>query len=452
MTDYPVTFPAPSIPSKPNAARLLGLYPQRQEGLWMQRVRVPGGRLTPAQWQALAEIARTLTPGEPLHLTTRQDLEIHGLTERTVPEAQRALADVDLTGFGGCGDTIRNVTVCPCSGIAPGAPDLLPLAGHLTELMQSQPGAFAMPRKFKVSLSACGDACGLPWINDVGLVAQPSGGAWSFRATVAGSLGQSPGLGIAWPGSLQTGEVPALVLAALRVFATHGDRENRRRARLRHVRERLGDEAFCRLLSNEFDRTRAQFESADVAVRAPQPALARRRQVAVTQGNIPPEAAETFGALADREDVKVRIGLRHEVWLFAADVNALDEAVARLPKEWRGGPTVVACPGARWCPHGLVDSQAMARRLRDALATTATDTWIAVSGCPNGCAHSAVADIGLTGRLVRAGARRREGYRVMAGGNAAREPRLATVLQEKALTEQVHDIIRARLPKRRRPA
>ena len=143
MKNCPVTFPAAEVPSEPDHARLLGLYPQRQEGLWMQRVRVSAGQLTGPQWATLAGIAADLTSGEPLHLTTRQDVEIHGLTDRTVPQAQQRLAEAGLTGLGGCGDTIRNVTVCPCSGVAPDAPDLLPLARRLTEYMRSHEQAFA---------------------------------------------------------------------------------------------------------------------------------------------------------------------------------------------------------------------------------------------------------------------------------------------------------------------
>ena len=441
MNEFPVTFPATAIPPEASHARLLGLGAQRQEGLWMQRVRIAGGRLTSEQWRALGRISRELTPGEPLHLTTRQDMEIHGLTDGTVPQAQRALAEVGLTDLGGGGDSIRNVTVCPCSGVAPGSPELLGLAGTLTEMLQSQPEAFALPRKFKVSLSACSDAYGLPWINDIGLVAHADGTGWSFHAKVAGSLGHTPGLGIAWPDALRPGEVPAFVLAGMTILASHGDREHRSRARLRHVRERMGDEAFLELLRERFVQARTQVGLADVSLEAPTPGLTHRRRVVAPGGNLSPEAAETFARLAARGDMRVRLGLHHEIWLFAADPKPLDEALQSLPAEWANAPTVVACPGVRWCSKGLADSQAMAQRLREALAGNPSDAWIAISGCPNNCAHSAIADVGLTGLTV-GGA---QAYRVLVGGNARTEPRLGKELHDRVLAEQVPEIVRGRI-------
>ncbi len=353
MPDAPVTFPASRIPAQPNDARLLGLYPQRQEGLWMQRVRGPGGELTGKQWAALARIARELTD-QPLHLTTRQDVEIHGLTDRTVPRAQQRLAEVGLTGLGGCGDTIRNVVVCPCAGLAPGAPDLAPLAGRLTELLQSHPGAFELPRKFKVSLSACADACALPWIHDVGLVARPQEGGWVFASTVAGSLGAVPNLGVSWGAPLDADDVPAFVLAALQLFAVEGDRENRRRARLRHVRERLGDEEFLRRLDEAFRSIRASESFEPVTLAAPTPGLAHRRRLAIPEGNVSADLAGVLGELASSEEVQVRLGPRHEIFLFAASAESLRAAVDRLPGGVPEGPSVVACPGTRWCSRERV--------------------------------------------------------------------------------------------------
>ena len=72
-------FPTAQIPQEATAARLLGLYPQVQEALWLQRVKILGGILTAGQWRTLARIARRFTPTTPLHLTTRQDIEIHDL-------------------------------------------------------------------------------------------------------------------------------------------------------------------------------------------------------------------------------------------------------------------------------------------------------------------------------------------------------------------------------------
>ena len=72
----PVTtaFPCAAVPDDADQARLLGLYPQRQEGLWMQRLKILGGVLDARQWRTVADVVRLETPDTPLHLTTRQEL------------------------------------------------------------------------------------------------------------------------------------------------------------------------------------------------------------------------------------------------------------------------------------------------------------------------------------------------------------------------------------------
>jgi len=334
MNNAPVTFPAVAVPADPDHARLLGLYPQRQEGLLMQRIRVFGGRLTARQWVALAGIARKLTPNVPLHLTTRQDIEIHGLDDQTVPQGQQMLDHAGLTGLGACGDTIRNVTVCPCSGVLADAPDLLPLARQLTELFQSQKGAFAMPRKFKISLSACSAGCGQPWINDMGFVVTHHEGEIKFRVMLAGSLGAKPGAGIAYHRLLDPNEALPLVLAAFRLFEAHGDREHRTRARLRHVRERLGDVEFLELLDREFASTSEERNWPDVKLVAPDDIFPSQKILYFADGNIDADSAEAIGTLAGRDDLlRVRLGNHHQIFVFARDDKVLDDALVETHLE-----------------------------------------------------------------------------------------------------------------------
>ena len=424
----PIGFPAEAIPATASDARLLGLYPQRQAGLWMQRVRVLGGRLARHQWHGLADVAERFTPGEPLHLTTRQDLEIHGLSEQAVPDAQSLLARVDLTGLGACGDTTRNVTVCPCSGVSPEAPDLLPLAGQLTGLLQAHEGAFSLPRKLKISLSACSQGCGQPWINDLGLTVLRRTDGWKVQAVVAGSLGDRPGTGIAYSRLIEPEEVLPLALAALRVFAAHGDREHRHKARLRHVRERLGDETFLGLLGREFDDVLRSRTWPDISLAEPRSPCAHRRRLRFPGGNLSPQLARILGALAGRDDLCVRIANHHQIVLFGPNEQVIDDAIAwgGLGRFRTSGPQVVVCPGTRWCARGLADTALLAAAIRERLDGSAVgDVLIAISGCPNGCAQSAVADVGAVGVIAGSQSCRKEAWNILAGGEGGRGPGLA---------------------------
>jgi len=447
-TDAPV-FPGRSVPDDPNTARLLGLYPQRQEGLWMQRLKLLGGNLSSAQWRALADIARRFTPGTPLHLTTRQDIELHDLTPDRVGEVQQALAEAEITTVGACGDTLRNITVCPCSGTVSGLVDLAPLAQEIRRVLEAEEGVFALPRKFKISLSACHAACGQPWINDLGLQAVRRGGRWGFRVMIAGSLGARPATGIGLFDRIEPGDVPPLALAALRVHAAYSDREHRGRARLRHVRERLGDGPFRELVIRTFKSVRESHDRP--AVELPENPSGFDASIALPfpNGDVWPDQAEGLAKLTARDDVRLRIGNHHRVMVFGREEASLRETVGSLVPvrgEARPGATFVACPGSRWCGRALTDTNDLADLLRDDLAgQLPPETTICISGCPNGCAHSAVADVGLTGALAKDDGRTHEVWNLFFGGGGGRSPGLARQAGRRLSPEQVVRETRRRL-------
>ena len=431
-------FPISVFPADETAQRLVGLYPQVQEGLWMQRIKVLGGRLTAIQWQTLAEIAKDLTPATPLHLTTRQDVELHGLTADRAVLAQRAIATVGLTGLGAGGDTLRNITVCPCSGTTAAAPDLVPLAWQVRGVLEATAGILALPRKFKISFSACAQGCGQPWINDLGFVARQGDGRWGFEVVAGGSLGSRPLAATRIFDFLPAEEVLPCVLGAIRVFAAHGDREHRGRARLRHVRERFGDERVLAMVRDALVAAKAERPWPAPPWVDPGEAFDERLTLVFPNGDVTPQEAAALAGLAQDGSLRVRIGNQHRVILFGRDGTA-PAAVARWPALDRARtpqPSVVACPGRRWCRRGLADTRALADRLRALPAgSLPPGATVCISGCPNGCAHSAVADIGLIG--VRAAGR--EAYHLFIGGGMGRNDRLAEPAGRNLLPDDVVD-------------
>jgi len=437
-----IPFPCRRVPEDAGLARLLGLYPQRQEGLWMQRTKILGGRLTGPQWQALAEVARRYNPETPLHLTTRQDIEIHDVRTDRVPQVQAALAEAGITVRGACGDTPRNVTVCPGSGVRSGCPDLGPLAWKVRRHLEATDGITALPRKFKISFSACPEACAGPWINDLGFVAERRDGRWGFRVIGAGSLCARPGTGIPLYDWIEPDDVLPLVSAAIEFFAEHGDRENRRRARLRHVRERMGDEAFRNGLDRGFAAERdASARPAPVDLLPPERPLDGRLTLTFASGDVSPAAAEALADLADGDDLAVRIGCHHRVHVFGRDeetVRAAVGAAAALSEAARRQASVVACSGARWCRRGLARTDRLADRIRERFAERLDPaTTVCISGCPNGCAHTRVADIGATGGQVRAGGGREEAWTLYMGGGMGRTLALAEPVAARLPADEV---------------
>ena len=443
-------FPCDAVPPDPAGARLLGLYPQRQEGLWMQRTKLLGGRLNAGQWRALAHAARRFTPAAPLHLTTRQDVELHDLAPDAVPQLQRALADAGISSVGACGDTPRNITLCPGSGTRPDAPDLAPLARDAQAVLEQTAGIWTLPRKFKISFSACPGACAQPWINDLGFVArlrQGYGGQarrrgeqWGFRTVVAGSLGSVPRTAMLFEDWLPADDALLLVSAAVRFFAAHGDRTNRRRARLRHVREKMGDPTFADALRHSLDEVRRERSWTGASFPPSPVGLEARLLLAFPNGDVAPDQADALARLADA-GLAVRIANPHRVAVFGPDEATVREAVARQPSlshAARPQPAIVACPGTRWCRAALADTNGLAGRIRERFADALDPrTTVCISGCPNGCAQSAVAGVGLIGGLVTRDGRRTEVYNLFAGGQMGRTPRLAAPIARRLDADQV---------------
>jgi sulfite reductase beta subunit-like hemoprotein len=426
-------FPCEQFPEEASTQRFLGIYPMRLPGKFMQRVRIPSGRITLAQWRRLAELAADHTPKYPLHLTTRQDVELHGLVPERVPTVQRALAEVGLTTLRTCGDTLRNVTCCAGSGICREGLDVLPLAEAIAAACERLPFLFSLPRKFKIGLSGCANACARPYLQDIGVIARPDG---RFDAVVAGSLGARPNTGIPFPRPLELHEVVPLVLAALRLFNEAGDRENRTRARLRHVRERIGDKEFLHKLTSMLD---AETSSGDAPM-PPAPfqpeGMDRLAWLRLPLGDISPEAALALAQAVEEAAAVLRIGNSHDLHAYGRKTLTLPGELTAL----ENAPAVVSCPGTTWCARGICDSRRAAHSLIETLAGWET-LAVCLSGCPNNCAHAVLADIGMTGRLKTHGADRIECFRLMAGGDKGRSPKMAVELHPAVPASRLNDAV-----------
>lgn len=434
MTDSKlVRFPCERLPEDPSQARLLGDYPQRPTGSHMQRVKVFEGRMTLEQWEGLAQLAAAYTPEYPLHMTTRQNLELHGIRLEDVPSVQQRMDRLGLTGAAACGDSVRNITVCPGHGCCADTWDVGQLVHAIRVAVESLPWRQNLPRKFKISVSGCPRACGRPWINDVGLVANPNG---TFRAILAGSLGAKPNLGLLAYDSLPVDDVVPLVVAVLRWFHAEGDRTSRSRARLRHLRERLGEDSFRSRMEYLLQEEKREHSWPSATLRLVKTASPPCDRLCLPLGDIAPEALLELVKAVIAVDGEIRLGMCHDLLIFAHAKPTLNPRLAA----WRGSGAMVACPGATWCTRGLVDSRAAARRIGQTLPS-GCELQIAITGCPNNCSQAATADIGLIGRFIRIGADRVEGFRLCIGGGKGETPVLAEELHPAVPAERVHEAV-----------
>ncbi|MFQ5646398.1 MAG: sulfite reductase, beta subunit (hemoprotein), partial [bacterium] len=150
-----------------------GIYEHRQHGRFMMRVRIPGGGLTAVQTRKIAELG--MRYGNRLHITDRQDVQIHDIDLDNCPRILRELYTVNLSSKGGGGNTVRNVTACSAAGVcAKEAFDVAPYAVALTDFMMTDPLSHTgkLPRKYKIAFSGCGDDCAFATVNDLGCIAK----------------------------------------------------------------------------------------------------------------------------------------------------------------------------------------------------------------------------------------------------------------------------------------
>ena len=174
-------------PERFRAVRVpMGVYEQRESGTFMLRVRLPAGGLPPDPMRALADVATRFGNGL-LHVTTRQDIQVHRVGLDAIHPALVALREAGLATKGGGGNTVRNITACPHSGVcANEAFDVAPYAVALTEFLLPDPLSFQLPRKYKIAFSGCSRDCAGATVADLGFIARRRDGGPGFAVYVGG--------------------------------------------------------------------------------------------------------------------------------------------------------------------------------------------------------------------------------------------------------------------------
>ena len=149
-----------------------GIYGQRQEGVQMIRIKLPYGKVKSNQLRRISDVSDEYSRGR-LHITTRQDIQIHYVDLNRTPELWSELDKDDITLREACGNTVRNVTASELAGIDVNEPfDVSPYADALFRFFLRNPICQEMGRKFKVSFSSSDEDMGLSYMHDLGFIAK----------------------------------------------------------------------------------------------------------------------------------------------------------------------------------------------------------------------------------------------------------------------------------------
>jgi sulfite reductase (ferredoxin) len=471
-----------------------GCYEQRTDGSYMVRIRTTGGALTPRQLRIIAEISAHY--GSPaIHVTTRQEFQVHDIALENVLPVMRELLQVGLAARGGGGNTVRNVLVSPDAGV--GVDEIFdpsPYAFALTSRLIAEPDSWLLPRKFKIAFSNSTADSSYAEFNDLGFIAQLRDGERGFRVFVAGGLGTRPEVGHLLHDFIPAEDVYLVTTAIKRLFDGHGNRKNRHAARLRFLWNTLGEERFRELYEEQLQRVRTENSPALVLEEVPQsstlPPVApefdhssefeqwrksfveAQKQpgllsviVPIFLGNLKNEDAirladflAPFGDHVLRATFGQNLRLRNIPESYLANVFHLVRELTELASGPRLVGNSIACTGADTCKLGICLSKgaltATAERPKnsDLDLNQIPDFRLNLSGCPNTCGQHMLADLGFFGNVGRREQQMFPAYMVVAGAEIgegkARLARQIDRVSARDLPEFVHEVLQLWLVKK----
>jgi sulfite reductase (NADPH) hemoprotein beta-component len=415
--------------------------------IFMARMRVPSGILTPAQYLAADKMARERGNGT-LRFTTRQTIQFHGIIKSNLRPLIQGLHTEMLDTIAACGDVNRNV----CASVDPwrraGHAEVTKLAGDIASHLlprsrawheiwigeecvaggveEDEPiyGRTYMPRKFKIGVA-------LPPHNDIDVYAQDlgfvaierRGKIVGYDVLVGGGMGMTHGEPETYPragdviGFCKPKDAVAVAEAVVTMQRDHGDRSNRKQARLKYTVDRMGLDAF---VAGVNERLKAKLQPArgftfastgDRLGWAEDETGLHHVTLFVENGRVAGQARDGLRDIAALNVGRFIITPNQNMVIADIPAKHRDAIAALLKTHGLDRPTTalrrnaVACVALPTCGLALAESErylpSLVTRLEIELETLGLaddDITIRMTGCPNGCARPYMSEIGLVGR------------------------------------------------------
>ena len=421
-----------------------GVYGQRQAGVQMIRIKLPYGKVMSNQLRRIAEVSDEYSRGR-LHITTRQDIQIHYVDLQRTPELWAELERDDVTLREACGNVVRNVTASETAGIDVNEPfDVSPYADALFKFFLRNPICQEMGRKFKVSFSATDEDTGLSYLHDLGYIAKIRNGIRGFKVMVAGGLGSQPRHAEVLYDFLPADKIIPVMEGVLRVFDRFGERKSRAKARMKFLLKEIGLESFRNLIEEEQKAIEFKTVAIDAASYvASKPVIIEAPEVEIKDQeafdlwkstNLIPQKQKGFVAigikvllgdfytdkarlLADLVETyaagEIRLTLRQNMVIPFVKEDIVPFFYTELDKlgfveaGYNKAVDITACPGTDTCNLGIASSTGIAAELERVIAAEYpqylenSDLVIKISGCMNACGQHNMANIGFQGMTVR---------------------------------------------------
>lgn len=395
-----------------------GSYAQRGGKEGMVRFRLSGGVITKDKLGFICDCIRRYNP-KMVHMTTCQSVQLHGLAGPSIPKIVDGAIDHDILTYGGGGDYPRNVTATPLSGVIRTPFDVQPYAECAGRFLLDYTVGKKLPRKLKVGFSNTAENMTDATARDLGFVAKENG---KFDVYSGGGLGNNPRLGLLVREDAEPEDVCFYLAAMVDMFIACGDYENRSHARVRYMRDSLGDDGYIARFNEEVGKT---VSCGDVPKVHPAPRTVSKKGDGTVPGTTrarpqiqeglfylvyhpiggdpaPKKVLEIYDAIKDIPDAEIRIG-PNETMYFVNLTGSEADMMAEVTSD--GARTVfessVSCVGSTICQIGLRDSRGLLDRLismeRGNGFADGVLPMIRISGCVSSCAAHQLGTVGLRG-------------------------------------------------------
>ncbi|MDR1615030.1 MAG: sulfurtransferase TusA family protein [Campylobacteraceae bacterium] len=435
-----------------------GIYEQREPNTYMIRVKLAGGVITPKQLLELSNLSQKYA-NSILHVTTRGGVQLHYVKLKDFLNVIKVLHEIGLTGRGGGGNTVRNITADPYAGIAKDEIfDVTPHALALTSKMLEKKDSYALPRKYKIAFSGSSADRGGATFIDVGFIAKIKEGKRGFSVFVAGGMGAKSKIGHRFIDFLPENEIYLLSQAIKELFDEKGNRKNKHAARLRFLFEELGEEEFRKLLHVKIEKLKNkggwQIELQNLPEVTPLknsalPTLNEeenlwwdryvyaQKQEGYFCAKIPLSLGDLDASKAKELALKLeKIVNGRDVIRFGSDQNIyirnleayellslypLFKSLSALTVKPSIIGDSVVCTGAATCQLGITIPRGAIKAVEKALIKSGINLdelkgfKIHMSGCPNSCGRHAIADLGFFGKVLREGSNPYPAYNILVG-------------------------------------
>lgn len=427
-----------------------GIYGQRQVGVQMFRTKIPFGKLTSDQLIAMANVSEKFTNGN-LHLTTRQNIQMHHIKLDDGPAIWQELEEAKITAREACGNTVRNITGSPKAGIDPNELfDISPYVQETFEYFLRNPICQEMGRKIKIAFSSSDNDSAFTYFNDFGFIPRINEkGERGFKTVVGGGLGAQSIIAHTAYEFLPEDQLIPFIEASLRVFDRHGERAKRHKARMKFLIKQIGLEGFMELVQEEWksiknktytiDRNKVteSLQNEITNVNSSESHIEdtsaydlwrktntfQQKQkdqfavyVKIHLGDIHAKTARPFADLVKKYAADdIRITINQGFLLRGITEKALPAIYNGLNKLGLAAPgfnstaDITACPGTDTCNLGVTNSTGLASVLENKIYNEYSQLLfenninIKISGCMNACGQHMAAQIGFHGSSIKNG-------------------------------------------------